>query len=192
MANLTREAESFLRGDSLESSREQQLQDLADRLEELPASEQQQLQELGRLARLQPESAVSESLRKDAVFEITLSADRMTLLLSVQPALGRGKALEREEVLRWLWGQGIRHGIKATALNQALADADKGRTVQHVPIGAPLNRVAEGNTSRTGRDLREERTLSGRFASPNRSDHRESERQLFPPHHERLFLDDGE
>lgn len=132
---LTTLAEAFVAGDEGQGLLAGQIEQLAAHIDELGDDERKQLEELTRLLQVDEEHAgLVETLSQDAAFHTELSDDRMTMTLSIRPALGQGRGVTVDEVIAYLRDQGIEKGVDLETIREAVNRASEGEAVGAVAI----------------------------------------------------------
>ncbi len=133
-------ADGMLTGDASADEVESVLDRLTESLDELSDAEREQIEELTRLLKVDPSrQADAEKLAQPAEFAVTTAEDRMSMSLSIRPAMGGGASVTVKQVLKWLKQRKISKGVDREAIEQAVAEAAEGRKVESVVIvrGAP-------------------------------------------------------
>ncbi len=142
LGKIAREAEFFLR-DQKDLSPERLIEDLQKQVE-VYASDRQRLEELAELMRLAGEGEHVQALARDGQFAFAASPDSMTLTVTIDPPIAGGAAVTAQAITAELIKRGIRRGVDAQAIDEAVAEAAAGARVENRTIvrgkapGAPV------------------------------------------------------
>ena len=132
---LIREAETSL-GEAIDPSRlDEEFAELAKCVDELDEAAFKRLSDLTALLAADPESLDKmEALKRDGTFEITVSDDKMSLVLCVKPPIVWGEPVTAENVLKWMEDNQMKCDVDAEALDQATSAGASGEMVRDVVI----------------------------------------------------------
>ncbi len=127
---LTTLARAMLANAAEGSSVEQALAELGGSLEHLTDEQRAQFDEIVQLLQDGPErNEVVEQLSRDATIRLEPSADEMQLRLTIQPAVGHGRAATMRDVAERMQALGVQHGILKSTVERCVAEAREGRAV---------------------------------------------------------------
>ncbi len=128
-------AQGLLSGDTELGEVEKILDSVTQSLEELSDAEREQIEELTRLLRTDPDQkAAADKLARPGQFTVNTASDRMSMTLSIRPAMAGGEPVTVDQVNQWLAEHEITQGIDAGAIANAVEAAAGGARVEEVTI----------------------------------------------------------
>jgi len=141
-------AEGLLDNDTELGEIEQVLDRIGASRDDLSDAERQQIEELTQLLQTDPSRQGDvDKLAKPAEFQVSTASDRMSMHLTIRPAMAGGQDVSVDDVLQWLSDQEVTRGVDREAIEQTVNEAAEGRKVEDAVIvrGA---RPTEGTAER--------------------------------------------
>ena len=132
---LTSHAEVLLSSSSDPEQMMKAIEKIADSVDQLSDEERKQLEELTRLFHLDEDNAqMAETLSQDAAFRFDVSGDKMSITLSIRPAVGNGHVLTQDDIINELRQMNVGPGILIDELKETIDQAAAGESVESVLV----------------------------------------------------------